>query len=183
VRDPVTGRGTFVGSVDDVTGTVALKHRADHDDLTGLLSRRAFEERVEAILHERPGHGALGFVDLDRFKQVNDTHGHDAGDAVLVTVARRLRHALREDDEIGRYGGDEFVVFCPDMDDAETVADRLTHVCADLVSFDGGTWPPEASVGVVVAEPGEAVGHLLRRADQAMFARKRTHRADRTPVR
>jgi diguanylate cyclase (GGDEF)-like protein len=102
---------------------------------------------------------------------------------VLVTLARRLRGALREIDEIGRYGGDEFVVFCPDLDDAEVVADRLACVCADPVSFDGGTWAPTASVGVAVAEPGEAVGHLLRRADQAMFIEKRERRADRTPVR
>jgi diguanylate cyclase (GGDEF)-like protein/PAS domain S-box-containing protein len=178
VHDLVTGRTTFVGSVDDETVTSALRHQADHDDLTGLLSRRAFEERVGHQLDTAPGRGAVGFIDLDRFKDVNDRHGHEVGDAVLATIARRLGHTLRESDHVGRYGGDEFVVFCPDTDDPGLVAARIRRVCDEPVTFDGGTWAPSASIGVALAEPGETVSDLVRRADQAMFSIKRAQRLD-----
>jgi diguanylate cyclase (GGDEF)-like protein/PAS domain S-box-containing protein len=178
IRDPLSGRTTFVGSVDDVTVTSMLRHQADHDDLTGLLTRRAFEERVGQALDDEPGQGVVGFIDLDRFKAVNDDHGHVAGDAVLTSIAHRLRRALRDGDLVGRYGGDEFIVFCPDTEDIGAVVGRLGRACDEPVAFDGGSWSPAVSIGVAVAQAGETVSDLVRRADQEMFSVKRAQRAE-----
>jgi diguanylate cyclase (GGDEF)-like protein/PAS domain S-box-containing protein len=177
VHDPGSSRRSFVGSVDDVTTTRALQRRALHDDLTGLLNRAAFEERVARALAEGDGADrcAVLFLDLDGFKAVNDTYGHEAGDAVLVALAKRLRRVVRPGDEIGRYGGDEFVVVCHGVDRADdaTLAARLTRAFTDPITFDGGSWQPAGSIGAARALPGDDVATLIRRADQAMFAVKR----------
>ena len=129
--------------------------------------------------HREDGkHVAALHIDLDRFKQINDTMGHAAGDHVLVIVSERLRHILREQDVITRTGGDEFVVMLTDVkqkDDVALVAGRAVHALAAPIETDGMTVSVGASIGVASypenADDGEA---LLRLADQAMYDVKRS---------
>jgi diguanylate cyclase (GGDEF)-like protein len=172
---------SFVGSVDDVTHAVALRERADHDGLTGLLNRRAMDE----ILAEAIGSGqdcAVVFIDLDGFKGVNDTHGHEAGDEVLRVLAARLRRSLRSGDAIARYGGDEFVLLCYGNDDAidETaICQRIAHSMRGPIELTTGSWPPSGSIGVARPQAGDDVTSVVRRADLAMFAIKQERNAVR----
>jgi len=115
----VTGFLAFVDDTDDAHVREAqLRYQATHDPLTGTLNRAQFIEHMRhalARLARKPGTLAVAFVDLDNFKEVNDTHGHRVGDHVLATQAQRLHQALRPSDVIGRFGGDEFVVLCEDL--------------------------------------------------------------------
>lgn len=161
--------------------TSELRHRADHDALTGLLDRNGFERSLAELLAGEV-RVSVFYIDLDRFKPVNDTHGHDVGDLVLQTVSRRLRALCRPIDLAGRLGGDEFILAVPvhdlDLGDrfAERVAAAISHPIAvdDRLSVRVG-----ASVGAVVAEPRESVEMVLRRADAAMYAEKQTRRSSR----
>ena len=114
-----------------------LARRAYSDDLTGFANRTMIQEHVEQILRGNGGdeHFALAFIDLDNFKQINDTYGHAIGDIVLVEFANRLRTAVRPGDTVARLGGDEFVILCEDVDEgsALAVAERLNiTVCGYL---------------------------------------------------
>jgi len=165
----------------DVAQEQQLQRLADHDDLTGLLSRRAFGDAVEARLAgSRVRTDALLVVDLDDFKHHNDTYGHDVGDAILTAVARQLVGRLRPDDILGRLGGDEFAVLLADVtdDDAEAVAsDLLDHIVSAAAAVSPDTAKPvTASIGVADADPGLGLGGLLRRSDQAMYRAKQAGR-------
>lgn len=159
--------------------TEALEHRALHDDLTGLPNRTLLLDRVgqalSASARDRTGVAVL-FVDLDRFKNVNDTHGHAAGDAVLVEVAERLGGVLRGGDTVGRLGGDEFLMVCSgivELSDAVAVADRVWDVLQEPAVFEGHELPVRASIGVALAEGPEAsADELIRDADHAMYRAK-----------
>ncbi len=156
-----------------------LAHQAVHDALTGLANRVLFMDRLsQALLHlERDaGRVAVLFVDLDRFKDVNDTYGHDAGDRLLVEVARRLTSISRRTDTVARLGGDEFVVLCANLrvdEDVRVIADRVVRsVCEPFVD-DGRDLSITASVGVVVtSDPYASAGDVLRDADAAMYQAK-----------
>lgn len=161
-----------------------LLQRAMHDPLTGLPTRTLLLDRLQMALGAalRGGHrGALLFVDLDRFKQVNDSHGHRAGDLVLQAVAERMRAAVRESDTVARVGGDEFIVLLPSIgqaDDGEAVAAKLLAALLPPVDADGVALSVGASIGLVEfgAEPTSADA-LIDRADQAMYIAKRDGRA------
>lgn len=157
-----------------------LTHRALNDPLTGLANRHLLIEQLATAvrrLQRHPGTVAVIFVDLDDFKAVNDGIGHEAGDTLLVHVAARVRSALRGSDTAARFGGDEFVVVCPDLDDAtsaRTIATRLAEAIAVPVTLASRTVRPRASIGVAttssaLTDPAE----LLRHADTAMYASKR----------
>jgi diguanylate cyclase (GGDEF)-like protein/PAS domain S-box-containing protein len=154
----------------------ALHLRAECDSLTGLLNRSALDECLLAAVEQEEDLVIL-FLDLDGFKVINDTSGHDAGDAVLKAVAERLRGVVRPSDQVGRYGGDEFVAICPGVAPTAEgpLVERIVSVLETPVEWDGGSCVPHASIGVARHRPGEDVASLLRRADTSMFERKRAH--------
>ncbi|WP_051808322.1 GGDEF domain-containing protein [Actinoplanes subtropicus] len=155
-----------------------VEGQATTDQLTGLANRRRFHDRWQAALRDGVGPTALLYLDLDGFKPVNDGLGHDAGDAVLVAVAERLRTVVRAGDVVARLGGDEFAVILPwtGDDQAHALAQRIVEVLGE--PFDAGARQVfiGASVGVVVAAQGADPEHELRRADAAMYAAKTSGR-------
>ena len=153
-----------------------LEHLARHDALTDLLNRRAFIEDADTVLLHDPA--CLVFVDLDGFKEINDRFGHAEGDELLVTVARRLRSAVRPADLVGRLGGDEFVMLLRSTGRAAAavVASRLLEMLAAPVVLHAGTVEVGASIGVVSAMPGDRAQDALARADAAMYRAKRSGR-------
>ncbi|MFN8105120.1 MAG: EAL domain-containing protein [Acidimicrobiia bacterium] len=160
------------------------RHLALHDPLTGLANRRLLLDRLEHAvgrLQRRPGSVAVLFCDLDRFKVINDTLGHTAGDAVLRIVTERLRETFRGDDTIARIGGDEFVVVVEDLDepaDAALAGDRLQEALRMPITVSGADVFTSASIGIAVATvPGTSPEDLLRHADTAMYRAKDGGRA------
>jgi diguanylate cyclase (GGDEF)-like protein len=185
VRDPELGEAVtaFNAMVDDLARTRRLLvHRAMHDPLTGLPNRSLFADRVTHALARTRGQRvptalAVLFVDLDGFKQVNDAHGHEAGDELLVAVTGRLATTLRPHDTVARLGGDEFAILLDDLHrigDAQRVADRLIEAVAEPVAIAGRQVTVGASVGIAAARPGDTTDTdtLLRYADAAMYAAK-----------
>jgi diguanylate cyclase (GGDEF)-like protein/PAS domain S-box-containing protein len=163
-----------------------LEHRASHDALSGCLNRAATVATLERALRDW-GRVAVAYMDLDDFKATNDEFGHAAGDELLRVTAARLRAATRGDDQIGRIGGDEFVVICRpghgEFDDAALVA-RLTDAINGDVTFARQRIPLRASVGAAVSVEGELDAEaVLTRADAAMYRAKREARAQRTGLR
>ncbi|HZT16207.1 MAG TPA: EAL domain-containing protein [Gaiellaceae bacterium] len=155
------------------------EHLALHDTLTGLPNRSLFRDRAaQAILATRrdPGRVGLLLLDLDRFKEINDTLGHRNGDAVLEEVGRRLCASVRATDTVARLGGDEFGVLLPRVRDAAaalTVADTLRHALHEPLVLEGIALDLDASVGVVLSpDHGDEVETLLQRADVAMYVAK-----------
>ena len=153
-----------------------LRHLAIHDPLTRVLNARAFSERLGRELdrnrrYVRPM--ALLYLDLDNFKEVNDTRGHQTGDAVLKLVADAITETLRQVDVVGRMGGDEFAILMPETDGvlAEAAAHRLS---LSLARGFSGTPAVTGSIGVVSCSGTEAgADELLRQADRAMYEAKR----------
>jgi diguanylate cyclase (GGDEF)-like protein len=154
----------------------ALERLATHDHLTGTLSADAFAGRLAQELQRNRRYRqpvALLYVDLDNFKGLNDTQGHQAGDAALRLTADALRRAVREVDVVGRLGGDEFAVLMPETDGKLAAAAALRLSAGIRQAFDG-TPAVTASIGIVsFRETAATAAELLRRADQAMYAAKR----------
>lgn len=177
----------LIGSVlSQVERRAALERLARTDALTGLHNRTAALELIEGL---RQGHAqrpvSLLLLDLDHFKQVNDTHGHAMGDQVLSACARRLRTTLRRHDGSARWGGEEFVVWLPDCRSGEAclVAEKLRAGVAALAHAlpDGRQLRVTLSIGLVEQAPGETVLQALERADHAMYASKQAGR-DRVSI-
>ena len=172
-----TGRARALRLVAERTGE--LRHQAVHDALTGLPNRALIMDRIEQLLarSRREGtHGAALYVDLDEFKNVNDTLGHEAGDRLLVAVAARLQTTLRDADTIGRMGGDEFIVLLEGGtagDSPELVAQRLIGVMHEPFVIDGTATPllVNTSIGIATGDRVSA-GELLRDADVALYEAK-----------
>jgi diguanylate cyclase (GGDEF)-like protein len=186
-------QGGLIFNSRDVTERVRLQaqlqHSASHDALTDLPNRALFTERIRlALSGRRTGDGEAGgvavlFIDLDGFKAVNDTVGHQAGDELLVQAARRLQESVRSGDTAARLGGDEFAaLICgtsPDRDKREyqvrEIADRLRAGLSEpyLIEGLGNELRVAASIGIAFAEPGVTPGELLRNADLAMYRAKK----------
>jgi diguanylate cyclase (GGDEF)-like protein len=152
---------------------------AEHDALTGLPNRTQFHRRAEEAVHAAWRLGmecAIAIIDLDRFKEVNDTLGHHNGDALLVELAGRLERAARPGEIVARLGGDEFGIVLPDVTDATAALARLRALIDHEVEINGLPVSVEASVGYVVApSDGLDVDDLMQRADVAMYVAKAQH--------
>ncbi len=158
-----------------------LERLARSDSLTGLANRFVFRERLEAALvaahdgEKGPGF-ALMMLDLDNLKEINDTHGHPAGDALLIAVSERFRRNIGEKDVLARYGGDEFALLTFDAADDDQVlatAGRLVECLAEPITLAGESLQTSVSVGIVLpSERRPAAGRLMQRADRALYRAK-----------
>jgi diguanylate cyclase (GGDEF)-like protein/PAS domain S-box-containing protein len=175
-----------VGTVEDITEReeieAQLTQQALHDPVTGLPNRTFFLDRVSMALarvRRDGGTVAVLFIDLDRFKMINDSLGHEAGDRVLTTTASRLNHSLRQSGSVGRLGGDEFVVVCEVKEPAEAtmVAERIATAIEAPIPLDSGHQVVSASIGIALGEGGATPTALLENADAAMYRAKERGKA------
>ena len=183
VRDR-DGKATRVaGSMTDITHRKAaeerLRHDARHDSLTGLPNRTMFLDHLELSLSRAkrdPRYRcAVLFLDLNRFKRVNDAFSHAVGDQLLVALAQRLRASMRDGDTVARLGGDEFTVLLHDIPTVEAaveVAKRIQATVGRPFSTDGRDLIVTASIGIAASEPGSEAAELMRNADIAMYEAK-----------
>jgi diguanylate cyclase (GGDEF)-like protein len=162
-----------------------LSFRARYDSLTSLLNRAALYESLDACFHDsagKPSAAAVLYLDLDSFKPINDGHGHDAGDAVLQQVSRRILAEVRATDTVARIGGDEFVIVLPGLGDrceASRIADKIASAVARPIEFDGRQLRIEGSIGIsMYPVDGCNTDTLLRCADEDMYRVKLSHRGD-----
>lgn len=152
------------------------------DIVTGLKNRRAFNEELSRLFAQRQrlgGHFSLMMIDIDDFKNLNDTHGHLSGDVVLRSVGHVLSTTLREMDIVCRYGGDEFVAICPGakLQEAAVAAERVRQAVANAtVSLKRGSLQVTISLGVAEVTTAEIAESLIQRADDALFAAKHAGR-------
>jgi diguanylate cyclase (GGDEF)-like protein/PAS domain S-box-containing protein len=183
VVDQPMQQGGWVSTFEDITewrqAQAQIAHMAHHDALTGLANRTQLVEKLEsalAVLPSRGGSVAVHFIDLDRFKTVNDTLGHDGGDFLLKTVAERLRSVTRVDDVVARLGGDEFVVVQTEVsskDQAEDFARRLISAVTTPMTLREQTIVATVSIGVALASAdGNDPERLLKSADLALYKAK-----------
>jgi diguanylate cyclase (GGDEF)-like protein/PAS domain S-box-containing protein len=182
------GRQYMAGFFRDITdrkrAEETIAHLAYHDQLTTLPNRALFLDRLGQALaacRRQKRYGAVMFVDLDQFKRINDVHGHTIGDSVLKDVAQRLRHYLRQDDTVARFGGDEFVILLPELSSEQepaatlalSVAEKIRAALEQPIRIDGQDYLATASIGVsLFPKQGETVDDLIREADIAMYRAK-----------
>jgi diguanylate cyclase (GGDEF)-like protein/PAS domain S-box-containing protein len=188
VRDSSGAPLYLIGQVEDITERRAMRerlaHAAIHDPLTDLPNRDLFLDRLEMALRRAQRSTqrvAVMFIDLDRFKLINDSLGHDVGDRLLRAVADRMRSALRSSDTLARFGGDEFTVLCDDVDDeshALEIAERIRLTMREPLSVAGGETFVSFSLGIALSTgAGDNSTTLIRHADLAMYRAKESGRA------
>jgi diguanylate cyclase (GGDEF)-like protein len=178
---PMAGGGAVV-LLEDITerrsAEARITHLARYDELTALPNRVNFRDEIERLLavpHDAEQLSALLFVDLDQFKQVNDTLGHPCGDQLLCAVADRLRAMLRLEDFVARFGGDEFVVFQQNIksnEEAAHLARRIVDHLSERYKIDNHLVEIGASVGIAMTSPGISADTLLKNADMALYRAK-----------
>ena len=178
---PMVGGGAVV-LVEDITerrnAEARISHLARYDELTALPNRVNFRDEIGRLLAIQQGAeqlSALLFVDLDQFKQVNDTLGHPCGDQLLCAVADRLREMLRPEDFVARFGGDEFVVFQQNIhsaEDAAGLARRIVDRLSERYKIDNHLVEIGASVGIAMTSRGVSADTLLKNADMALYRAK-----------
>ena len=163
-------------------------HSVNHDELTGLANRRLLKEHLAKVisrLTREKGHAATFFIDLDGFKDINDVHGHEAGDAMLVETARRLSAIVREEDIVARIGGDEFVVVLNTLDADEGTArekaigtaNRIHDIVRTPIAHHGKNLQVESSIGIRFLAPSETnTDAIINDADAAMYVAKQARR-------
>ncbi|MGY4233910.1 diguanylate cyclase (GGDEF)-like protein [Bradyrhizobium sp. USDA 4449] len=176
-------RGGTVVLLEDITertnAEARISHLARYDELTALPNRVSFRDEIERLLahsHHSERLSALLFIDLDQFKQVNDTLGHPCGDQLLCAVANRLREMLRPEDFVARFGGDEFVVYQQNInspEDAASLARRIVERLSERYRIDNHLVEIGASVGIALTSPkGTSADTLLKNADMALYRAK-----------
>lgn len=177
------GTRKFIGLMHDITDRKAAEerivHLAHYDALTDLPNRRLVQDRIQntiARVRRTQTPFAVMFIDLNRFKEINDTLGHDAGDILLQTIAERLTSTLRAEDTVGRQGGDEFIVLLANLStpvDSAVVAQKIIDALAVPLEIHGQIICPSASIGIAVyPQDGDDVDSLLKHSDQAMYLAK-----------
>ena len=173
----------FVGSIIDISARKEIEERmrvlAQQDSLTGLPNRRLLDDRLQqALAHARRDNEKLAvlLLDLDGFKGINDDHGHETGDAVLVTTAQRLKECVRATDTVARFGGDEFVAVLEgqnSMEDATPVAEKILGLLRLPIPVGDRQFKLTASIGIAIfPSDSENAETLLRMSDQAMYESK-----------
>ncbi len=162
-----------------------IYYHANYDSLTTLPNRSYFKKQLKSILEEASQNSskvALFFIDIDKFKEVNDTYGHDIGDKMLVTVAKRLLNSVREDDVVARIGGDEFVLIAKDIKSIEIVeqlAHKLQRKIRQPLEIDTHIFNATLSIGIAIyPQHGTTRQELLKKADIAMYEVKKAKRDD-----
>lgn len=190
IEDNPMPNGGFVRTSTDVTDRrrqeAHVLHLAHHDALTGLPNRMLFQDRLEQALrlaYRKHNRVAVLLLDLDRFKTINDTLGHDSGDQLLQQTADRLKSCIRGSDTLARLGGDEFVIIQMELgltEDAVALAERINCAFMDTFDLGGQSVHVGTSIGIAIAEPGQidadSPGELLRHADLALYQAKRDMR-------
>lgn len=182
VQETLSQSGHIVGVRTDITALKLaerqIQQQAERDYLTGLYNRRALLERLDRLASGRQSEktGALLLADLDGFKAINDTFGHDAGDALLVEVANRFRSVMRKSDIVARYGGDEFALLVTNLgadQDAERIAEKLLRSLEPPMKFGARHISPAASFGIALF-PRDGLGpdDLIKHADMALYQAK-----------
>jgi diguanylate cyclase (GGDEF)-like protein len=173
----VTGRARALQLAAEMTEE--LRHMAQHDQLTGLPNRALFSDRIHRELtHAKryAGRFAVIFLDLDKFKPINDDFGHAVGDLMLQHVARRLQDSVRASDTVGRMGGDEFVVLMPELTESDAalgLAEKIRHAVGQPFIFDGHELTITCSLGVAIyPDDGTDEAALIKSADEAMYRAK-----------
>jgi diguanylate cyclase (GGDEF)-like protein len=153
------------------------------DPLTGLQNRISFEQGLDHGLTQAKRHGwklAVLFIDIDNFKSINDTHGHDLGDQVLLVVASRLQSFVRDQDTVSRWGGDEFVCLLLEVKeeaDVSILAEKMVDLIGEALEFNGTNLSIEASIGIAIyPTDGETAEVLFKNADTAMYKAKGTEK-------
>ncbi|STQ91818.1 bifunctional diguanylate cyclase/phosphodiesterase [Iodobacter fluviatilis] len=183
VRDEQGGMSNYVGVFSDYThrkeAEQRLFHLANHDPLTGLYNRMALQDQLHsAVQRAKESQFAVLFIDLDRFKTINDTLGHEVGDAMLVIVAQRLQNALNEKDVLARIGGDEFTILLENtvcLEQVGQVAERLRQALIQPCLINGQELFVSCSIGIsVYPSDGKTPAALLKNADVAMYRAKET---------
>ncbi|MGU3433988.1 EAL domain-containing protein [Actinomycetes bacterium M1A6_2h] len=155
-----------------------LRYRSLRDPLTGLPNRALAYDRIDSAIERRAGratHTAVMLIDLDDFKSINDSLGHEAGDAALIGLAQRLARAARAGDTVARLGGDEFVAVCENIEDPQecyAMADAFAEAVRAPIVLDGNELQITASIGIALADSAMAGAELIRRADVAMYRAK-----------
>jgi len=177
-------RGLILDIMEQKTAEDRIVYLAEHDSLTGLINRRRFQEELErsiAFTQRYKQQGALLFIDLDQFKYINDTYGHQYGDEYLLDVSRRLAKVLRKTDILGRLGGDEFGVIIPSVteSESETVANALLGTLSqEMIECDNKLIHISASIGIAFfPTQGYIASDLLAKADAAMYTAKNKGRS------
>lgn len=186
VRDQDNTIAYFIGSFTDISAqksaTEQIHHLAHHDTLTNLSNRYSLQGRLEQALaaaRRSKTHVAVLFIDLDRFKDINDTLGHHIGDGLLVEVAKRLRNCARETDVVTRQGGDEFVVVLVDVQSVSAAmwANKVLKSLSEPYHIEGHELSTSASIGVALSpEDGDDMETLMKHADAAMYHAKQLGR-------
>ncbi len=171
--------GLFTDITQNRKNEERIRQLAYYDALTGLPNRRLLEDRLDHAIrhaHRKQQMLAVMFIDLDHFKDVNDVHGHAAGDQLLTEIARRVQSCLREDDTLARLGGDEFIVLLPELDSTE----HATRVARRLIEANARPYPcgdalvrVGSSIGISLYPlDGQTTDTLMQAADQAMYRAK-----------
>ncbi|MEH6504542.1 MAG: GGDEF domain-containing protein [Cycloclasticus sp.] len=177
----------YISARDEVV--LKIEHMAYHDSLTGLANRRLLSEYLEKLLSSLvryKSYGAVLFIDLDGFKRVNDSYGHDAGDIVLTEVANRLKLFARTEDIVGRLGGDEFILVLSQLgtneqiakDKAVLVSERIQQELRKKINVAGTGLQVGSSLGLRLLKPeGANVDRVLAEADEAMYLAKKENKS------